>query len=455
MKTPNEHVKFYIQIAIAPLFVIAILFAGCQSINPTDELIENDPPVETTSSPVATRAVASPKPTSTSAPTSTPEGQPITLTFWTVEEISAQAEGDAGVFFDNSIKTFDRANPDVEVNVLVKKPGGKGGILDFLRTSKKAAPSVMPDVVIIRATDLDQAYFEGLIQPLDGKLDRAIIKDLLPASRRVGTVEDALVGVPLGLEMEHTVYNTGVFTAAPVIWTDVLSRNTDYLFPAKGVNGIVNDVTLSQYLSAGGVLLDEDEIPTLDERALRDVLSFYEQANAQGLIDAVSLESAITEDLWPTYLAGQAGLTQVNVRQYLTDRDQLNNSLYSPLPIQSETGTPVGVMHAWVLVLVTDDVGRHDAALRLIESFLSTGNNAEWNSINKSIPVRDTAYQELAGDDPYWEFLTNQLNTAQPEPRFAGYDKLGRIMQQAVEQIIRDGVTAEEATTTAMDALTK
>ncbi len=451
MKIPNFHAKFYLPM----VFVAALLSIGCQSILPADELSQDDSAVETTTTPSTTKTVATPRPTNTPAPTGTPEGQPISLTFWTVEEISARAEGDAGEFFDRSIKTFNQNNPDIEVNVLVKKPGGKGGVLDFLRTSKKAAPSVMPDVVIMRATDLDQAYAENLISPLDGKLDRSIVKDLLPAARRVGTVEDDLVGVPLGIETEHIVYNTGIFTAAPVIWTDVLSRNTVYLFPAKGVNGVVNDVTLSQYLSAGGVLQNENEEPALDERALRDVLSFYEQANAQQIINPLSIEAATTEELWPTYFAGQAGLTQVSVRQYLTDRDQLNNSLYAPLPIQSETGTPVSVMHAWVLVLVTEDAGRHHAALRLIESFLSTDNNAEWNGINKSIPVRDTAYQELAGDDPYWGFLTTLLNTAQPEPRFAGYDKLSRIMQQAVEQTIRDGVTAEEATNTAMEALTK
>ena len=65
----------------------------------------------------------------------------------------------------------------------------------------------------MNATDLNQAFSEGLIQPLDGRLDRSIVQDLLPAARRMGTVDDRLVGVPLGLEMEHIVYNTLVFTA--------------------------------------------------------------------------------------------------------------------------------------------------------------------------------------------------------------------------------------------------
>jgi ABC-type glycerol-3-phosphate transport system substrate-binding protein len=110
-------------------------------------------------------------------------------------------------------------------------------------------------------------------------------------------------------------------------------------------------------------------------------------------------------------------------------------------------------MHGWLLALVTPDVTRQLAALDLIETFLSTTNNATWNRLNKSIPTRDTAYQQLARDEPYWAFLAEQLNTARPEPRFVGYDRIGRIIQQVVEQVLRGEATAEEATATAIDAL--
>ena len=110
-------------------------------------------------------------------------------------------------------------------------------------------------------------------------------------------------------------------------------------------------------------------------------------------------------------------------------------------------------MHGWVFVLVTDDVNRQAAALKLIESFMSTRNNVTWNNINNSIPIRDSAFQQISGDDPYWIFLGEQLNTARPEPRFTGYDRIGRIIQQAVEQVLRGEATADEAAATAVDAL--
>ncbi|MBN1220644.1 MAG: extracellular solute-binding protein [Anaerolineae bacterium] len=435
--------------------IVLIGISGCQLPNSITMNNQDTPTIPATATirPYQTPTVAI-TPTIAVTATTTPENSNTILTVWTIEAISPEADGDAGDFINNSLRNFRRANPDIEVDMILKKPGGKGGMLDFLRTSRQVAPTILPDVAILNATDLNQAYSGGLIQSLDGKLDRSIVQDLIPAARKMGTANEQLVGVPLGLDLEHTVYNTRTFTAPLVLWTDVLSSNSRYLFPAKGVNGLVNDTTLSFYLSNGGKLLDDKGLPTIDEPALRDVLNLYQQLLENGVINATALEAATTEELWPTYLEAKAGLTQISVRQYLTDRELLQSTSFAPLPVKKEGDIPVLIAHGWVMVLVTDDVERQRAALSLIEAFMSTSNNATWNSINKSIPTRDSAYQQLAGDDPYWVYLAEQLNSAQPQPGFVGYDQIGRIMQQAVQQVISGEATPEEAAATAVDALT-
>jgi ABC-type glycerol-3-phosphate transport system substrate-binding protein len=270
----------------------------------------------------------------------------------------------------------------------------------------------------------------------------------------MGTIDQRLVGVPLSLEMQHAVYNTRIYTDTPRLWTDVFTVGAKYIFPAKGINGLVNDATLSQYFSAGGTFHNDEGALEIDDQVLRDVLTIYRQGLDNEVIDPGILDAATTEELWPTYLEAKAGMTQISIRQYLTDRESLNNSAFATLPVQNERDVPVSITHGWALVLITDDIDRQRAALRLIEWFLSTRNNATWNNLNKSIPTTDTAFQQLAGDDPYWAFLTEQLNLAQPQPGFSGYDQLGRILQQAVEQVIRGEASPEEATATAVDALT-
>ena len=432
---------------------VSLITSGCQGANPASQTNVTLPTVQPTVTlqPAITTAVVI---TTAITSTATPENEVLTLTFWTVETISPKASDELGIFMSDSLRTFEANNPNIKVNLLLKKASGKGGILDFLRTARDVAPSILPDVAIMNATDLNQAYADGLLQTLDNRLDRSMVQDLLPAARKMGTVNERLVGVPLSLEMEHTVYNTRTFTSTPMLWSDVLSQNTRYLFPAKGTNGLVNDVTLSQYFSAGGAFHDDQGVFSIDDRVLQNVLTFYQRALENELIDPGILDAAAGEELWPAYVEGQAGLIQISVRQYLADRAALNNSTFAPLPVQAPNDTPVAITHGWVLVLITDDINRQRAALPLIEWFLSTSNNATWNQLNKSIPTRDTAFQQLAGGDPYWTFLTEQLNTAQPQPGFSGYDQLGRIFQQAVEQVIRGEATPQEATATVVDALT-
>ncbi len=428
------------------IIFVTILLLGCQEATP--------PPTPTTS-PTATSVVRTPVASPTSSPEAVEE-EVGSLVLWAVEPISPEAEGEAGDFFGSSLRNFQRTNPDIDVEVILKKATGKGGVLDFLGTAKEVAPSVLPDVAIMAATELNQAYTAGLIQSLDGKLDRSINQDLLPAARRMGTVQDELVGVPLGLEMEHTVYNTSIFEEPPLVWRTVLTTGTRYIFPARGVNGLVNDLTLAQYFSAGGRLLDGEGSPTIDESVLRTILDFYQEGVENGTIDPTAvLQASTVQETWPLYLEGQAGIAQTSVRQYLTDRDTLNNTAFGPMPVQTAGETPVNIMHGWVLVLVTDsdNLEHQAAALSLIEWFLSTSNNSAWNRANNSIPTRDTAFQQVAGDDPYWAFLAEQLNTAQPQPGFIGYDQLGRIIQQAVVQVINGEATPDEAVDTAADAL--
>jgi multiple sugar transport system substrate-binding protein len=436
-------------VLLAAIAVVPVVSA-CQFMPASST---TSPTVEPTPAAALPAATVESLPTPAAAATATPEDAPITLTFWTIESISPEAEGPPGDFIGNTLRAFERSQPNVDVNVLLKKPSGKGGMVDFLRTAKPVAPTVLPDVAIINAVDLPQAFADGLIQPLDGRLDRSVVQDLLPAARVMGTVTDRLAGVPLGLEMQHTVYNTTVFTATPVLWSDVFTKNTRYLFPAKGINGLVNDATLSQYFSAGGALLDDQDKPSIDDQALLTVLKLYRQGVENGAIDPAILEASAIDDLWPFYLKGSIGMAQVSVNQYLTDRDQLVRSAFGPPPVLNETRKPAAITRGWVLVLVTNDPGRQNAALNLIEWFLSVNNNAAWNQINLSIPSRGSSFQQLAGNDPYWVFLSEQLNTARPQPGFSGYDRLGRIIQQAVQEVVSGESSPEDAVAAAQDAL--
>lgn len=422
-----------------------LLMASCQS--PLTRFFStpeaNNDPVSI----VTPTAVAS-KPPNTAADTITTLPQPdvITLTLWTIERFSYQDE-----LFGQQLANFEQNNPNIKVNVLLKRTSGQASALNFLRVAQPVAPAVLPDVVVLSTSDLPQAWRNKLIQPLDGILDRTIVQDLLPAALKLGTVDDNLAGVPFELDTLHMVYNAGKVITTPILWDDVLDNVSSYQFPAGGQNGLLNDSLLVQYLSAGAELTDDQGDPIIDEPALLALLNYYQDLLDNGIITPKILDVSNPEDLWDGYLAGLVAMVHINAHQYLSDQRLLTNVRVAPIP--SQDGEVITIGRGLAFVLVTGDPLRQSAALKLIESFMQTETNAAWAVRSATIPTRHTAFDLVVEEDPYWTFLGDYLQFVQPPPSFAGYDQLSRILLIAIQQVIKGEITPDEAVKMAVQDL--
>jgi multiple sugar transport system substrate-binding protein len=441
---PLTRIGYLKNLIIAVLGGVSLLSVlGCQTTLPN----VSSPEQTDTPSPTPTLQ-ATPKPLSTAIDTISSNPQPtvITLTFWTVEQFSPQID-----LVTQQLANFEAANPNVRVEVFQKKTTGQASILNYLKSAKEVAPGVLPDIVILNTDQLAQAWRTDLIQPLDGKLDRTIIQDLLPAAQKLGVVDDQLAGIPFEIDVEHLVYNTSQITSTPILWTDVLSSGTNYQFPAKGQNGLLNDASIIQYLSAGGELTNDEGMPAIDEAALRAMLNYYRTTLDKGIINQQILEFGQTEETWEQYLNGSVGMTHIDAHIYLDDRRSLNDSQAAAIPTQNGNLTTIG--HGRAFALVTKDPSRQNYALKLIETFMEPEINAAWATRSAVIPTRRTAFDLVANDDPYWVFLDNYLQTTISPPSFADYDRLSRILQQAVFQVLNGEATPDEAVETAVNAL--
>ncbi len=423
------------------LAIVAVLLAmlGCQSPLPgTAEPTATQPPTPT------------PKPVSTAADfiTSNPNPTGITVTLWTVDDFSPQIS-----LINQTLSNFQAENPTDSVAVSLKKASGQASALDYLQTMPTVAPELLPDVIILRDDQLARAWRTGLLQPLSGKLDRTIIQDFLPAATALGTIDDQLVAAPLELNTEHLVVNTTLITPTPLQWQDVLSQNTTYRFAAAGANNTLGDATIVQYLAAGGTFATADGTPTIDADALRAVLNYYQSLLENGIISDKMLDTADPAAFWSDYKEGKIGLTHIDSHTYLSDRHQLHSSV--PAAIPTQTGEPLTIVHGWVMVLVTHDPFRQEAALRLMETFLNTEANAAWASYAQGIPARQSAFDVVATDDPYWQFLGGYLNAGIAPPRFKGFEALSSSMQQAVIAVLSGNASVDEAVQTALDSLDK
>jgi ABC-type glycerol-3-phosphate transport system substrate-binding protein len=411
------------------------------------------PATATTAGTIVDIVMASPSPATTTevTPGKTEPKPAVRLTLWTVEPVSPQAEGAAGRAFANGLRVFEETYHDISVTVVLKNTSGKGSVLDYLRTASQVAPSILPDVVVLDTVDLASAAHAGIVVPLDDLASPLLTKDLLPAALRAGTVDGQLVGIPFEMDVEHFIYNTNKVASTPLSWTDVVSSNATYVFPAKGRNGLVNDAFLIQYLALGGRLQDDEGHLLLDEQPLRAVLGYYRQGEQLGVVPSSVLDVSTPDDIWPAYVSARVGMAHVNSHRFLTDRNVLRSTQFADIPTRD--GNPLAIGRGRVLAIVAHDPGRQATAMRLIEWLMMPGGNATWSQATAHLPTRYAAFNLLANDDPYWLFLQHQMEIAVPPPAFPGYDQVGRVLQQAVVEVMTGEATPEAAAAAAVAAV--
>jgi maltose-binding protein MalE len=246
-------------------------------------------------------------PTDTPVPTAESHSMIVTLELWLPEELDPYGSQAGADTLARQLDEFSDAYPDVQVEVTVKIAHGRGGLLDFLRTARDAAPSVMPDLIVLDATELETSVGLGLIQPLDNLLPPDVLAERFPFAAELGTVDGQTVGFVIGADMQHLAYRPSQLNSPPISWRQDFFPPVSFLFPAGGRGRPIDDATLIQYLAAGGRLTDAEGNPSLDEDVLESVLSFYDDcANFIAISRTISLAAPLA--IWPT-IASPAPLT--------------------------------------------------------------------------------------------------------------------------------------------------
>jgi multiple sugar transport system substrate-binding protein len=406
-------------------------------------------PTTTTITPTVTETLTT-TPITPTLPTVPPV---ITLTLWTTEPFSPAPADASGQILDQQIEAFAADHPDVVVEYVLKKPYGKGGILNFLVTTSAAVPAAMPDLVAIDTIELKEAAQTGLLQPLDELISVELQEDLFPFAQEIGRFEGQLVGLQFETDIEHLIYNTNKLEEPPLTWTDVLTDEVSYLFPAGGREGLVNDFFIIQYLALGGQLVDETGQPALNEELVTQALQFYRDGYEMGVIPPSVLEFETLDDCWPVYLSAEVAMTNVNSGLYLADRELLMYTQFASIPTRD--GNVATLSQGWAWAIVTSDPTRQALAVQLIEWLMEPENSAEWNLAAGHLPTRRAAFEVLGTEDSYYPFLSKQLEGAHPRPAGAIYSNVARVLQQGVEKVMTGEATPREAAKALIESIGK
>lgn len=448
------------------------LVTGCDSGSPPEATSTASAEILPQSGPGPTAAPTEPTPVSAEVtPTVT---SVTTLTLWTTDALSPTQVLTSGQVLSAERAKYEAATPGVRVEFVLKKPYGKGGILDFLLTTKTVVPNLLPDLVMMDVDEIGAAVQAGLLQPLESLLPPDLVADLYPFARESCTFDGHLYGLQFQADLDHLAYDTRTLPVPPASWPGVLSSPGPYLFPAGGKAGLVNDAFLIQYLAlqTQPAAPDSDR-PFPEVESLTAVLQFYRDGLSQGVFPATSLKYHTTDECWQDYLEGEASMALVSAHRYLADTragpdreeprpgrtmdtqsaagQKLQNSGAAAIPAIG--GPATSISRGWALAVVTPDSARQSLAAAYIAQWLQPETNATWNHAVSYLPTRQSALATWDPADSYTGLARQLLQTAHPRPALANYSQVAEALQKAVEQVLSGAMPPEQAADQAVEAV--
>lgn len=400
-----------------------------------------------------------PSPTPTASPTSTPEPTPTptatplpsiaTLTLWVPGFLSPYEDATGAVIFHEQLAQFSLIQPDIQVQIIAKKATGAGGLYNMLSTAYAAAPSILPDVIILSEYDLRAAASAGYLQPLDATVVQTA--DFFPLVRITDPAITTTYGVPFIITAEQTTYRQNIAATPPLSWTAILTGSYSLLFPAAPVDGLASDLVLAAYIGAGGATSDENGRPRLDRAALEQLYRFVAEMAEQKLIDVERVSNlADAAACWGLYQEGIGHLSVVPAGLYWSA--PLEGSLPGWMP--TPTGNPITIGHVWFMAMVSQDSYRQGAAQKLLEWLTTPEQAADLTRATRTLPARFHAIELWNLLPEQTAFLKQLLTNAAPSLPPNIDTPVRRALQAGLTAILNGEVeTPEEAASYALNSL--
>jgi maltose-binding protein MalE len=317
--------------AAIPLIVLNV---GCTPVNLST-------PVSTRS--VESETIAAPTVQSTPASLAPQPSGAITLTVWTIEDFSPSSNA-WGVVWRDQFAAFRSANPDISPNVILKKADGKGGMLDSLMSTRSAAPTLLPDVAIVSASDAWVLSDAKILQPLNGVLSNDLANGLYPFANQYSVVSQ-WISIPFAADVQHLVYNQAAVSPVPRTWDDLARQKSTILLPLGNDDGF-----LLQYLAFGA------SINNFDTTAATQIFGFIKRGREIGFLSDSALTVNSADDAWNAFASSQVPMAQVSASRYWSSRDRLPGALNTAFaPVPTRDGRTASLARAWAFVIPTSD----------------------------------------------------------------------------------------------------
>jgi len=385
-----------------------------------------------------------PSPTTEPVPTPQLTPQPVILSLWFPEPLAPIDNVEAAELLSEQISAFQFASAAdaVAVDFRLKSVDDVGGIMPTLRAASAVAPGVIPDLTLLRRSDLVAAADAGLIAPLRESANTAILGNYAPIVNALGRVDGVLYGLPYNVDIEHLVGVPSAIQSQMGDFVTFLDGDVSLLF-AAGATNTLSSVLLAQYREAAGLLNDGSLRVELDP--LRQVFTYYERAVEEGLVDTNVLEYTQAEEYADTLTTGSV-VGVLTSGQFL-DLERVaglsgQNLAYAPFPTVSGRGTTV--VDGWMWVITTRDAQEQEVALQFINWMMEAERQTAYQQSINVMPSQESAL-DLWGDVEYAAFVDALL--AQGTLPLVGGDSAvpARVISSAFASVIAGRFSAAEA----------
>lgn len=417
------------------LLGLVIGLAGCQSINWL-------PPLSTTATP-APEVTPSPSPLeSPTTPALAPPAEVSVITLWLPPQFDPANETPDAALLQQRLEQFVNENPGVRIEVRIKASSGPGGLLDSLSAAAPVAPSIMPGVVALSRSDLESAALKGLIYPLDMAYPEGLGEDWFSYARDAATVQQRLYGLPFAGDALALIYRPSIVGSPPTSWEDILRRGRAMaLAPAGDALS-----TLVLYLGAGGIVQDENGLPTLQHEALLKVLNLYQDGAQRGVFPNWVTGLQSDGQVWQTFLEQRADWALTWCNNYL--RDLPPNTVMHPIPALQ--GGTLTLANAWAWAVADPNPKTRALSLRLA-AYLSTPDFlSQWAPAAGYLPTR-VSVLDTWSDANLRPLLAQVIESARILPANPVLDGLRPVLISAAQQVLKGQTDPLSATNIAVE----
>jgi ABC-type glycerol-3-phosphate transport system substrate-binding protein len=342
----------------------------------------------------------------------------------------------AGVL-ESAFYQFEQSHTGVRIDAQVKAETGAAAMGQFLAAAQRAAPSTLPDLVLINTQQLWQLADLGMVPPLT-QTEMLPLDDFYPFALDAATYHTQLLGVPYAADVVHSIYASG--QEMPTTWDDLLAAAQPYLFPGSSAEGAHTAHTLLQYVGAGGELREDGTVNDL--AVLHAYFDFLAAGRLAGAIPLTVSEMTSFEEVWVAYQRAPIGSASIQAGVFLAAPDRAGLG-YAPSPTARKQ--LVTVAETWAFAVLAQDDTQRRLAMTLIQALLDPAVQGSWTQYARTLPTRRGALAQWTRQDAYPDFLGRELAAAIAIPNGRAFADFARRLQMAQAAVLRGEQTPDEA----------